>query len=161
LIRLFIGENDVETGILLETLTVLETNIDDLNPQIYDFLLERLFQHGALDVSLTPIHMKKNRPAIQVSVYCKPGDAQDLQSIVFAETSTLGIRQFQVERYALPRTFRTVETPYGTVRVKSAEYMSGKQRGMPEFEDCRLLAKKHGVPVIAVYKAALIQCEED
>ena len=159
LIRLLLGDKETDSGIKVETLVVLETNIDDLNPQIYDYLIDQLFSQGALDVTLTPIQMKKNRPAIQVSVLCRQEDTLALQSIIFSETSTLGIRRSYVERYALPRSFQIVETPYGQVRVKTAEYSPGKKRSAPEYDDCRKLAIQHGVPVLLVYRAALAQSQ--
>lgn len=155
LLRLILGEQDNPATGQIESLLVLETNIDDLNPQIYDFLFERLFASGALDVTLTPIHMKKNRPAVQVSVLTRPEAAQTLQAILFAETSTLGIRTYLVERKALPRTFSVAETPYGPVRMKTVEYAPGKQRSAPEYEDCRKLALEQGIPIMEIYKAAL------
>lgn len=159
LIRLLLGDSGSESGIQVETLEVLETNIDDLNPQIYDFVIDKLFLHGALDVTLTPIHMKKNRPAVQVTVLCKPGDSHVLQSILFIETSTLGVRRTFVERYALPRSFKIIDTPYGKIRVKTTEYSPGKKRTTPEYDDCRKLALQHGIPILVVYKAALAQSE--
>jgi pyridinium-3,5-bisthiocarboxylic acid mononucleotide nickel chelatase len=155
LLRLMLGEHETEMSLQFETLTFLETNIDDLNPQVYDYLIEQLFSQGALDVTLTPIHMKKNRPAIQVAVLCKQETTHKLMAILFAETSTLGIRKYDVERYALPRSFSVVKTQYGEVRMKMVEYAPGKQRAAPEYEDCRKLALEHGVPLMVIYKSAL------
>jgi pyridinium-3,5-bisthiocarboxylic acid mononucleotide nickel chelatase len=159
LLRVLIGEAQASTGRQVETLVLLETNIDDLNPQIYDHLLERLFAAGALDATLTPMHMKKNRPAVQVSVLCRADSADSLEGILFAETSTLGIRRSLVERHALPRSFVTVETPYGALRLKLAEYAPGKVRAAPEYEDCRKLAAEAGVPLWEVYRAAAASYE--
>lgn len=135
-------------------LAVLETNIDDLNPEIYDYVMERLFAAGALDVYLSPIQMKKNRPATLLRVLCKPDDVKTMTEILFAETSTLGVREQRVERHALPRSISHVETPYGSVHVKVAELGEGKVKSAPEYEDCRRLAAAHGVPLQEVYQAA-------
>ncbi len=135
-------------------LAVLETNIDDLNPETYDYVMERLFAAGALDVYLSPIQMKKNRPATLLRVLCKPDDVKTMTEILFAETSTLGVREQRVERHALPRSTSHVETPYGSVHVKVAELGEGKVKSAPEYEDCRRLAAAHGVPLQEVYQAA-------
>ncbi len=137
-----------------ETLLVLETNIDDLNPEIYDYVMARLFDSGALDVFLAPIQMKKNRPATLLRVLCRPEAAQALTAILFAETSTLGVRQHTVTRQCLARSTRTVETPYGPVRVKVAHLDETHTRAAPEYEDCRRLAQIKGVPLQEVYRAA-------
>ncbi len=135
-------------------LAVLETNIDDLNPETYDYVMERLFAAGALDVYLSPIQMKKNRPATLLRVLCKPDDVKTMTEILFAETSTLGVREQRVERHALSRSISHVETPYGRVHVKVAELGEGKVKSAPEYEDCRRLAAAHGVPLQEVYQAA-------
>ena len=152
-IRLLLGEVDLIDPTISETLVTLETNIDDLNPQIYDYLVERLFQLGALDVTLTPIQMKKNRPAVQVWCLCRSQQAADLEATLFAETSTLGVRRSMVERHALPRSFQTIETPFGPVQIKVAHLPGGKTRSAPEYEDCKRLAKEKEVPLWEVYQA--------
>jgi hypothetical protein len=154
IIRILLGETELESARILETLVSLETNIDDLTPQVYEHLIAKLFQQGALDVTLTPIQMKKNRPAVQVWLLCRPQDASNLENILFEETTTLGIRRSLVERHSLPRSFETVETPYGQVKVKLAHLDKGKKRAVPEYEDCKKLAQEHGVPLWEVYLAA-------
>lgn len=154
-IRLLLGETGLADASLHETLVTLETNIDDLNPQIYDYLMECLFQNGALDVTLTPMQMKKNRPAVLLWVLCHPSRSADLEKILFKETSTLGIRRGLVERHALPRSFQRVETPYGAVQVKIAHLGGGESRPVPEYDDCRRLAKENGVAFREVHQAAL------
>lgn len=139
----------------LTTLSVLETNIDDLNPEIYEYVMGKLFDGGALDVFLTPIQMKKNRPATLLRVLCRPDDVETITAILFAETSTLGIREQSVSRHALPRAIEHVETPYGAVHVKVAELPDGTTKRAPEYEDCRRLAGEHGVPLREVYRAAM------
>ena len=102
----------VKDGLIVETLTLLETNIDDLNPQVYEHVLNRLLAAGALDVTLTPMHMKKNRPATQLAVLCRPSDADALLPIILTETTTLGVRRSTIERVSMPRSIETVETRY-------------------------------------------------
>ena len=152
-LRLLLGEQTRFDTSIIETLVTLETNIDDLNPQAYEYLMGRLFENGALDVSLTPIQMKKNRPALQVWVLCRPQDETSLGKILFEETSTLGIRRSLVERHSLPRSFQTVETPYGSVKVKLAHLSNGKKRPAPEYEDCKRIAQEKGVSLWEVYLA--------
>lgn len=135
-------------------LKVLETNIDDLNPETYDHVMDTLFDAGALDVFFAPIQMKKNRPATLVRVLCKPGDVTAMTTILFRETSTLGIREHTVERHALPRILKHVDTPYGTVNVKVAQLGHGEVKSSPEHDDCRKLAEAHDVPLRVVYQAA-------
>ena len=139
-----------------EVLSVLETNIDDLNPEIYGYVMERLFAAGALDVFFAPIQMKKNRPATLLRVLCRPDDVRAMTDILFVETTTLGIREHTVRRHALQRSMQTVETPYGAVRVKVAALPHGGLiKAAPEYEDCRRLAEQHGVPLHEVYRAAM------
>jgi hypothetical protein len=153
-LRLFLGDQAASSAGMVETLTMLETNIDDLNPEIYDYVMARLFQAGALDVFLSPIQMKKNRPATLLRVLCQPDEADALMAILFAETSTLGVRQQVVARHCLARSVQEVETPYGQVRVKVAGWGDGQVKAAPEYEDCRRLAEAHGVPLREVYRAA-------
>lgn len=155
LLRILIGEIAGGGAVQVETLVLLDTNIDDLNPQVYDYVMERLFEAGALDVTLTPMQMKKNRPAVQLSVLCPPQMASEMEAIMFAETSTIGIRKSMVERHALPRSFSNVETPYGTVRLKIVEYAPGKTRIAPEYDDLRRLAQESGAPFWEIYRAVL------
>ncbi len=135
-------------------LSVLETNVDDLNPEVYEYVMGKLFEAGALDVYLAPIQMKKNRPATLLSVLCRPDDVPTMTAILFAETTTLGIREQTVTRHALPRVIEHVDTPYGPVHVKVAELPDGTTKRAPEYEDCRRLAEEHGIPLREVYRAA-------
>ena len=120
-LRVLIGETTT-ASIPAESLAVLETNVDDLNPETYDYVMARLFAAGALDVFLAPIQMKKNRPATLLSVLCRPGSVDALSEILFEETSTLGVRRHDVSRTCLPREIRTVATPFGPIRVKVAKW---------------------------------------
>lgn len=158
LLRLLVGESLQQNGPAagsVETLATLESNIDDLNPELYEHVMARLLAAGALDVTLTPVQMKKNRPAVQIGVLCRPAQVDALQGILFAETSTLGVRRAWVERHALPRRVQTVETPYGAVQVKLAEWAPGEWKAAPEYEDCRRLAQQSGQPLWKIYQSAL------
>ena len=153
-LRLLIGDHATPNDAIIQTLMSLETNVDDLNPEVYDYVMARLFEAGALDVFLSPIQMKKNRPATLLRVLCQPDDADALMAILFAETSTLGVRQQVVTRHCLARTSHTVETPYGAVRVKVADLGEGRVKAAPEYGDCRRLAEASGVPLREIYRAA-------
>jgi uncharacterized protein (DUF111 family) len=157
-LRLLVGEQRASAGMDTQTLVLLETNIDDLNPEFYDHVMGRLFDADALDVFLSPIQMKKNRPATLLRVLCKPADVDALMEILFTETSTLGIRQQSVTRHCLSRTFETVDTAYGPVQVKIAQG-SGWRKAAPEYEDCRRLAEEKGAPLREVYRAAEMAAE--
>jgi len=115
--------------------------------------LERLLAAGALDVTMTPAQMKKNRPGTLLSVLARPEQSEPLTQIIFEETTSLGVRRQMVERVSVGRTLETVETPYGPVRVKVARWPGGS-RCMPEYEDCREAAQKHHVPLAEVMATA-------
>jgi uncharacterized protein (TIGR00299 family) protein len=152
-LRILIGEQAAPGDALVQTLVLLETNIDDMNPEIYEHVMQKLFGIGALDVFLSPLQMKKSRPATMVHVLCLPEDVGAIKAVLFAETTTLGIRQTEVTRHALSRSVETVETPYGSVRVKIASWGEGQSKSSPEYEDCRRLAEEHDVPLREVYRA--------
>jgi len=153
-LRVLVGEQASSSSAATESLALVETNIDDQNPQFYDYLLARLFQAGALDVTLTPIQMKKSRPGILLRLLCHPVEVPAFEAILFAETSTLGIRVQVVERHSLERTIHTVDTPYGPVRIKVANLNQGQFKFAPEYEDCRRLAEQQDIPLREVYLAA-------
>jgi len=155
LLRVLIGEPASRSSNCVEQLSVLETNLDDLNPEIYPYLIERLFDAGALDVILMPIQMKKNRPGTQIQVLCEIADSEMLRSIIFQETTTLGIKQYQIDRYSLTRNIEELDTPYGPIRIKIANIGKDGQKVSPEFEDCAQLAKKHQIPLQQVYRQAI------
>jgi len=154
LLRLLVGTTSPTLDARMETLTLLEANIDDLNPEFYGHLMERLFTAGALDVYLTPVHMKKNRPGVVLSVTCPPAQAETLAALIFAETTTIGLRRQEIQRWALARERVEVETAYGTVGVKVARLSGKVMTASPEYEDCRRLALESGVPLKEVYAAA-------
>ncbi|MBI3797997.1 MAG: nickel pincer cofactor biosynthesis protein LarC [Deltaproteobacteria bacterium] len=143
-----------------EQLLVLETNIDDLNPELYEHVMERLFAAGARDVFLAPIQMKKNRPGMLLWVLGDIADRDKLSTILFAETSTLGIRSSVVTRVALRRESKEVVTPYGSVRVKLAYSPDGRVNVAPEYEDCKRLAREKEVPLKLIYEAAVRHARE-
>ncbi|MFZ6031434.1 MAG: nickel pincer cofactor biosynthesis protein LarC [Chloroflexota bacterium] len=152
-IRLLLGETG--KAATLERLALLETNVDDSNPEIFGYLMEKLLAAGALDVFFTPIQMKKNRPATLLSALCRPPDVDRLEAILLNETSTLGIRRQWVERRCLERSSETVQTRYGPVRIKIARLPGGTTKSAPEYDDCRNAAEAHQVPLRDVYAAAL------
>lgn len=139
----------------------VETNIDDMNPEVFSFLMEKLFEAGAWDVTLTPLYMKKNRPATQLSVLCSPELFSKVARIIFTETTSLGLRVFRGEKYSMARETRKVSTPYGPVRVKVG-FLGGETVTIsPEYEDCAELARRQGIPLQEVYRAALLIIEEN
>lgn len=155
LLRIFIGEQMRKFSPPSESLTLLETNIDDLNPEIYTYVLPKLFAAGALDVYLTPIIMKKNRPGMVLSALCRPDLTEQIKQIIFTETSTYGIRQQFIERWALERESRTVQTEFGNIQIKLALQHGKILHAAPEFADCQRLAEKHNIPLKEVYTVAL------
>lgn len=136
-------------------LLMIETNIDDMNPQIYDYIMTRLFKKGALDVFLTPIQMKKGRPAVLLNVLCNEDKKTQVMDIIFEETTTIGIRTYEVHRYCLERSAREVITPYGKVKVKISQRGGKPINIQPEYEDCKKIAEKKTVPLKQVMAVAL------
>jgi len=173
-LRVFIGESTAElTGeenaagdpgekqkqspaSLTQEISVLQTAIDDLNPEILAYTAEKLLAAGALDAWLTPVIMKKGRPGSLLTALCPPEKEDELRQIIFAETSTLGVRARREKRHCLPRRLLSVETGYGAVRVKITAAGAGPPGQIsPEYEDCRRLAREKGVPLKKVYLAAV------
>lgn len=154
LLRLLVGSPVGSLEATPETLVLLETNIDDTNPEFYEHVMEALFAAGALDVYLTPLQMKKNRPGTLLTVLCSPEVAGALTRVLFAETTTLGVRQQEIRRWRLTRETISVETRFGPVRVKVAKLPDGTAKVAPEYEDCRRLAWERGVPLREVYAQA-------
>jgi pyridinium-3,5-bisthiocarboxylic acid mononucleotide nickel chelatase len=138
-----------------EEISVIEANLDDMNPQIYGYFLERALAAGALDVYTTPVQMKKNRPGTLLTVLCKPQDANALTSLIFAETTTFGVRTTTARRRILPREHVSVSTAYGDVRIKLSRVNGHILHVSPEFEDCRKLAVEKNVPLQQVINEAL------
>jgi pyridinium-3,5-bisthiocarboxylic acid mononucleotide nickel chelatase len=142
------------------TIRVLEANLDDMNPQIFGYLLEKALAAGALDVFGTPVQMKKSRPGTLITILCKPEDEGKFQQMLFAETTTLGVRSHLVERYALPREVVRVRTPLGEIRMKISRSADRIQHAAPEFDDCRKLAEEKNVPLQEVMDRAMRSFEE-
>ncbi len=139
----------------IETLVVLEANIDDMPAELFGYAVERLFAVGALDAWCSPLVMKKGRPATLLSALCRPNDRAAVLDVLMRETSTFGVRGYAVTRYAAGRETREAETPYGAVRVK-LKVLDGVVAGLaPEYEDCRRVAAERGIALPLVYAAAL------
>ncbi|OIP89872.1 MAG: TIGR00299 family protein [Syntrophobacterales bacterium CG03_land_8_20_14_0_80_58_14] len=155
-LRIMVGEESPSVP-AARSVTVIETNIDDLNPQFYETAMERLFAAGALDVFLTPIQMKKNRPGTLLSVICDPVGAESLAAVVLAETSTLGVRMSRWERVCLDRRWEEVVTGFGTIRIKIGERDGKTITASPEYEDCKQAAAEHDVAIRQVYESAMVQ----
>jgi uncharacterized protein (TIGR00299 family) protein len=150
LLRVYLGEPLTVAPGLRETVLVLETHIDDMNPEFYEPLMEGLFAAGALDVALGPLQMKKNRPGVRLTVIAPPAGREGVLERLFLDSTTLGVRVMEVERVAARRWQETRNTPYGPLEVKVMEY-GGKRRVMPEYEACRRLAQAQGLPLAEVY----------
>jgi hypothetical protein len=138
-----------------ETVTVLETALDDLSPQILAYVAEKALAEGALDVTLTPVIMKKGRPGTLLTILCNPSDSHVLERLILRETSTLGVRIRQDRRSCLQRSHTTVQTIYGDVRIKIGTLEGEELNAAPEFEDCRAMASQHNVPIKRVQQAAI------
>jgi uncharacterized protein (TIGR00299 family) protein len=157
ILRLFIEQkagvkvkgDDTEDEVL-----VIETNIDDMNPQVYEYVVKRLFKTGALDVFLVNIIMKKGRPGIKLTVLCKWDDKDALMDIIFRETTSIGVRFYKCQRKVLDRDIKIKKTRFGNVRIKKSRLENTVQKFSPEYEDCRKIAKKFNIPLIEVIKAA-------
>jgi pyridinium-3,5-bisthiocarboxylic acid mononucleotide nickel chelatase len=152
-LRVLVGETETD-GAVDEKLWMIETNIDDMSPQLLGHVMDRAFELGALDCYFTSVQMKKNRPGVLLSVLCERGQKEALLTLLFTETTTLGVRSYEVERRALGRTMVRVETAYGPIDVKVAHLNGRVVNEMPEFEQVRAAASKAGVPLKVVEDAA-------
>jgi uncharacterized protein (TIGR00299 family) protein len=151
-LRVMVGETP-QVSASDERLWMIETNIDDVSPQIIGHVMDRAFEMGALDCFFTPVQMKKNRPGVLLSILSRPQEKESLMQLLFTETTTIGIRNYQIERRALDRKVISVETEYGPIDVKVAS-MNGKVvNAMPEFEHCRSAARNADVPFKVVEDA--------
>ena len=158
LLRIYLGTPLIAAPGLRERVLVLETHIDDMNPELYEPLMAGLFAAGALDVALGSIQMKKNRPGVRLTVIAPPAAREALLEKLFTDSTTLGVRLMEVERVAARRRQETISTPYGPLTVKVTEY-GGRRRVLPEYEACRKMAQEHGLPLMEVYR--LIPAAED
>jgi len=160
-LRLMIGEAAERTAPAGDQeISVIEANLDDMNPQIYGYFQEKALAAGALDVFTTPVQMKKNRPGTLLTVLCRPADAQALMSLIFAETTTFGVRSHTAHRRVLPRESVKVKTKFGEVRVKLSRVNGRVLHATPEYEDCRKLAEEKNVPLQRVINEALRNYEQ-
>ena len=136
---------------------ILETNIDDMNPELYGYAEEKLFEAGALDVFKTPIFMKKGRPGIKLSVLVNEKVEQDVLDIIFEETTSIGVRKYSVEKIMLNRDFSKVRTEYGDITIKKAYYKGKLVKYKPEYEECKAIAREKNIPLDKIYKAVYKQ----
>ncbi len=143
--RLIVGSN--ETGLHQEEMLVMETNIDDMNPQLYDHVMDRLFTAGARDVFLSPVQMKKNRPGTLLTIICEAPRRRALEKVVFEETSTIGVRSYPVSRTILKRESKKLKTRFGEVTVKIIEQPDGSKRAAPEYDDLKHIAVAKNIPL--------------
>lgn len=149
LLRLVLGE--AGEAFQADSASVIEANIDDMNPEFYDYLMERLFERGALDVSLSPLLMKKSRPGTLVRVIANVHETEALSDLILRESTSLGVRCYSVHRKKLPREIKVIDTKYGKIRVKT----SGDLRFQPEYEDCKRVALERRIPIQEVYQEAM------
>ncbi|MBI5195904.1 MAG: nickel pincer cofactor biosynthesis protein LarC [Nitrospirae bacterium] len=150
-LRVFVGEGQ-GSGVRGQGVTIIETNIDDMNPQVYEYVMERLFKAGALDVFLTQVIMKKDRPGIVLTVLCSADKKEGLIKIILKETTSIGVRFYEADRITLQREIKTVKTEFGNVRVKISKLGNEILKSAPEYEDCKKIAEKLNKPLIEVMK---------
>ncbi len=131
---------------------IIECNMDDMNPELYEYIIDRLFSEGALDAYLTPIIMKKGRPGVKISVLCSPSKTEKMKEVLFRETTTFGVRSFKVNKTMLQREFIKVNTSYGEVTVKKAFYEGEKLKSKLEYEECKKIAQTCGISISEVYE---------
>ncbi|HXJ86908.1 MAG TPA: nickel pincer cofactor biosynthesis protein LarC [Candidatus Binatia bacterium] len=155
-LRIVIGESvpAIAAKISSETISVLEANLDDLNPQVFGYVMDRLLNEGALDVFGAPVQMKKNRPGTLLTVLCQPEHADKMIDVLFSETTTLGVRRREESRQVLARRWENVRTEWGEVRIKIASMNGTVTNYAPEYEDCRRIAAQHHVPLKTVMQEA-------
>jgi uncharacterized protein (TIGR00299 family) protein len=152
LLRVFIGQDETRSD--ADLITVLEANLDDMNPEWFGYAQEQLFAQNALDVFYTPIFMKKNRPATKLTVLCETGNVNAIVDTLFQHTSTFGVRMYEVRRQKLHRFSMTVDTPFGSMAVKVGQWRGQVVQIAPEYESCRQAARHCGVSLKEVYRAA-------
>ena len=152
-LRVMVGESESSDAAADERLLMIETNIDDMSPQLFGHVMDRAFELGALDCYFTPVQMKKNRPGMLLSILCRPNEREKFLQMLFAETTTIGARSYEVDRRALPRQTVRVQTKFGAIDVKVV-HANGDVKAMPEFEQCRAVAQESGVSLRDVQDAA-------
>jgi len=144
-----------------DTINVVETNIDDMSSQIYDLLIDKLLELGALDVFLTPIVMKKSRPAIKLTALVESPQLEEVCACILAETTTLGVRIYQTGRKKLSREIIQVDTEYGKISVKLGKIGDEVVKFLPEYEDCKRIAREKNIPVMKIHQAVLRRFPSD
>ena len=154
-LRVFLGESLPASRGDTETVVQMETNLDDLNPQAYETVMDRLFAAGALDVTLTPVIMKRGRPGIVLAALVSREQAEAVAGVVLRETTALGVRMQEMSRRVLPRRIQPVQTRHGVVRVKVAETERGQTKAIPEYRDCKRIAEQTGQPVREIMDEAM------
>ena len=155
-LRVFIGQGTPAAIGSVETIVELQTNIDDLNPQVYETVFDRVFAAGAVDVTLAPVTMKKGRPGSVLSVFAPREKVEAVMAVLFSDTTALGVRTQEVQRRILPRRFTSVRVDGQDVRIKLADYAPGRSKAFPEYEDCKRIAEQTSRPVRDVMEAALM-----
>ncbi len=151
-LRVFIGESSEAGALEEDRISILETNIDDMNPQLYEQVLDELLQRGALDVYLTNVSMKKNRPGIQLTVLTRPENEDKLARLIFKNTTSIGVRIRQDKRKKLKRTIHEVKTKFGKVNFKTSSLNGDVLNRTPEYEDCKRISKEQNIPLKEIYK---------
>lgn len=163
-LRLFLGETEEEDFLskgryfhdyLKEEASIIECNIDDMNPEIYDFVMDKLFKQGVMDAYMTPIIMKKGRPSVKFSVLCGTDKEETVEKLLLSETTTLGVRKYRVDKVMLPRKNIKVSTVFGDIDTK-VSYIDGENvKVKPEYEECKKIAEQHMIPIRNVYEEVL------
>jgi hypothetical protein len=151
------GPEELHANFETDTIWVIETSIDDMNPEVLGFTMERLFAKGALDVCLFPVYMKKNRPGTVLQVLCHPDRKDEIVGCILAETTSLGVRYYESRRQKLKREKVLIETSFGPVQVKKIRDPSGRARIVPEYEICREIALARKIPIQQVYETIIKQ----
>jgi len=154
-LRVYLGEKESYEKVGEQY--ILETNIDDMNPELYGYIEEKLFEAKALDVFKTPIYMKKGRPGIKLSVLVDIKNEENVLGIIFEETTSLGVRKYRVEKIMLNREFAKVKTEYGDITIKKSYYKGKLVKYKPEYEECKTIAKEKNIPIDKVYKTVYKQ----
>ena len=149
-LRVYLGEEEKTEEI--EEQYILETNIDDMNPEFYGYVEEKLFEKGALDVYKTAIFMKKGRPGVKLSVLVNEHSEKDILDVIFQETTSIGVRKYKVEKIMLNREFSKAKTQYGDITIKKSYYKGKLIKYKPEYEECRSIAKENNITIEKIYK---------
>jgi pyridinium-3,5-bisthiocarboxylic acid mononucleotide nickel chelatase len=155
-LRVFIGERDVNAGIDIDSIVQLESNIDDLSPQAYESVMDRLFAAGAVDVTLTPVIMKRGRPGVAISTLVPPEKTDTALSVLFRETTALGVRIQHIQRHTLLRRITSVQVRGGEVRMKVADVDHAQTKAAPEYLDCKRVAEQTGRPLKDIMEEAMV-----